>query len=142
MKKRCLSRPNFLLVSTSGKKCETTNLHFEDITVLMPNDPRNESGYTHGPLIEIEFERKKNTGNKIRSASYIKDPVWVSPILKYISLFATKDRTGRFFRKLHTMLNTNVIVPTKQVIGKNTSATFPYKIALALQIPAEKEEVK
>ncbi len=121
-------------IHEAGRKCETTHLNFEDIRVLMPNDPRNESGYQHGPIIEIEFDRRKNTGSKVRASCYIKDPIWVRPITNYISLFPTKDRTGRFFRKLQSK-NNIVVVPTKQVIGKNTSATFPYKIALALQIP-------
>jgi hypothetical protein len=123
-------------IHQAGRKCETIALEFEDVKVLMPNDPRNETGYNDGPVLEIEFERRKNTGNRIISACYIKDPVWVNAVLKYIETVPVPDRTGRFFRKLQFKDN-KFVATTKQVIGKNTAANFCIQIALFLGYPID-----
>jgi hypothetical protein len=79
--------------------------------------------------------RLKTTGSKTSSRPHlIVGQLEVSIIDAYFACFPPEEQHGRFFRKLKYS-NNNMIMGTKQHIGKHTASSYGIKMAEALNLP-------
>ena len=114
-----------IAISFAARGCEVTFLTCEDVK-------RTEDKKTGEIIYTVSHTRAKTSGVPTKVTSYISGLHEVAILEEYERCFKQNTRNGRYFRVLGYNTDNVTWRVTNKVLGKNTTAAAPKRIAIAL----------